>query len=517
MVEPPPDNSEDLIREALTNQKSSDSMADERSTSQHLDNKSSEKDCNKSSSDSVCGLKNFSECSTCRNEQGTTSPKVFHSNGNSRLPFDEHLPVCKSVEDLSDGEFVVCDKDKLEADVQHYKGDCTVIKDWNESDTEVMISEHDTSSKEGNQKKDNEKFESECAMQNDEHRAGGITDNQTTSDRKSEREDKFPMEDDGLSTEQNNAEMNSYSLSIEDVINEIDSNVVIDVQDAVSEMEVEHSEDRQDSLEMFAVCKELLDIKDGTVRSNLGDMQNCSCHSIENLVDDGDVISEDLLDNDSSHKVHFENVSDSIHTGIESGRMETKFSQQKSESDGSDSGIHVDTDVNSYHDSESIPSSTSKNEGEQGLVSHSDNQELSSDSESGSRKEEVSVKLRNKENSSKQEHFKLSSKHMSLDLAVSYHPGQKSADSSPQKMSWSPVSPLSPGSRSFKPKLYSVQRKIAQSPIQLFRQLPIVKNMYMSPLLAPDEALKGLPPVHLTVSRLYLNPYIHLIIQYNVC
>ena len=50
------------------------------------------------------------------------------------------------------------------------------------------------------------------------------------------------------------------------------------------------------------------------------------------------------------------------------------------------------------------------------------------------------------------------------------------------------------------PKLFSVQRNIAQSPIQLFRRLPIVKNPYMSPYLAPDDMLLGLPEVHLVVS-----------------
>ena len=50
------------------------------------------------------------------------------------------------------------------------------------------------------------------------------------------------------------------------------------------------------------------------------------------------------------------------------------------------------------------------------------------------------------------------------------------------------------------PKLFSVQRNITQSPIQLFRKLPIVKNPFMSPFLAPDDMLQGLPDVHLVVS-----------------
>lgn len=38
------------------------------------------------------------------------------------------------------------------------------------------------------------------------------------------------------------------------------------------------------------------------------------------------------------------------------------------------------------------------------------------------------------------------------------------------------------------------------SPLQVFRKLPIIKNPYMSPYLAPDEMLKCLPPIKLVVS-----------------
>ncbi|WAR05478.1 LIPS-like protein [Mya arenaria] len=89
-------------------------------------------------------------------------------------------------------------------------------------------------------------------------------------------------------------------------------------------------------------------------------------------------------------------------------------------------------------------------------------------------------------------------RHMSLDLPVTFHPGQKSGPPDNVLNSETPFSPqLYPGALSFTPKLFSVQRKIAQSPLQLFRQLPIVKNYYMSPLLAPDDLLLGLPEVHL--------------------
>ena len=38
------------------------------------------------------------------------------------------------------------------------------------------------------------------------------------------------------------------------------------------------------------------------------------------------------------------------------------------------------------------------------------------------------------------------------------------------------------------------------SPIRSFKEVPIMKNSYMSPMIADDELLKGLPPVHVIVS-----------------
>ena len=92
-------------------------------------------------------------------------------------------------------------------------------------------------------------------------------------------------------------------------------------------------------------------------------------------------------------------------------------------------------------------------------------------------------------------------RHMSLEFPATYHRGQDLIPT-PVMNALTQLSPkLTEVSRTFSPKRFSVQRKIAQSPIKLFRQLPIVKNYYMSPLLAPDELLKGLPEVHLAVSR----------------
>ena len=48
-----------------------------------------------------------------------------------------------------------------------------------------------------------------------------------------------------------------------------------------------------------------------------------------------------------------------------------------------------------------------------------------------------------------------------------------------------------------------------QSPMRRFKEVPIMRNSYMSPLIATDELLKGLPPVHIIVSTLRLLSYRH--------
>ncbi|ESO99938.1 hypothetical protein LOTGIDRAFT_113239 [Lottia gigantea] len=50
-----------------------------------------------------------------------------------------------------------------------------------------------------------------------------------------------------------------------------------------------------------------------------------------------------------------------------------------------------------------------------------------------------------------------------------------------------------PGSMS--PSDFARHRSISNSPLKAVRSIPIVKNPYMSPLLAPDELLKGLPDI----------------------
>lgn len=55
------------------------------------------------------------------------------------------------------------------------------------------------------------------------------------------------------------------------------------------------------------------------------------------------------------------------------------------------------------------------------------------------------------------------------------------------------------GTLNFVP-LRAAKHHIQHSPLTAFRHLPIVKNPYMSPLLASEELLKDLPPVYLVVS-----------------
>ena len=99
---------------------------------------------------------------------------------------------------------------------------------------------------------------------------------------------------------------------------------------------------------------------------------------------------------------------------------------------------------------------------------------------------------------------KLNRRAMSLDLTNDFKSFANSTDflSQPKSLTL-PRSSTVPEllSGSVTPKLFSVQRNIAQSPIQLFRRLPIVKNPYMSPILAPDDMIQGLPMVYLIVSN----------------
>ena len=66
-------------------------------------------------------------------------------------------------------------------------------------------------------------------------------------------------------------------------------------------------------------------------------------------------------------------------------------------------------------------------------------------------------------------------------------------------------------SHSMSPSDFKRERHSAQSPLRAIRNIPIVKNPYMSPLLAPDWLLEGLPHVCLVVSQFIFtfNPLQH--------
>ena len=409
------------------------------------------------------------DCNSVRKEQLFQSSNSSDSNSLQGCQRNDSIPVCKSLENLS--EFVVCDKEKLESDSENYKGEVTQL-----SDVEGCVTESEVDTKVGNSVAISysvsgvvmdirnsviESCDTDSAAKNNEHdiendkqvkdvkevdESTGIAkeDGKLRSDNENDQTfnemnnilnaGNHPADRKESNFEGENPEIKIVGRTVKDLLDEIDSNVTIEVQNDDKEM--------NDPSEMYAVCQELLD---DAGSGEPGNMKNNLCHSLEDLISGCESVSNDLSEGIINHdSTNLENLA-------------INWQNQTS----CDSGIQGDAYNESNHDNKSASISTSKSEFEQ----------------------------------------KSTSRHMSLDLATPMHPGYISAKSSPQKAAGSPVSPkLSPGKRSFTPKLYSVQRKIAQSPIQLFRHLPIVKNMYMSPLLAPDEALQRLPPVHLTVS-----------------
>ena len=93
---------------------------------------------------------------------------------------------------------------------------------------------------------------------------------------------------------------------------------------------------------------------------------------------------------------------------------------------------------------------------------------------------------------------------LNLNLVASSVP---SSSHSPTRLVRSPSTPTvkqmgSPPQRSPGPADFVRHRHHGQSPLQAMRHLPIVRNPYMSPLLAPDHMLMTLPHVCLVVSRL---------------
>ena len=101
----------------------------------------------------------------------------------------------------------------------------------------------------------------------------------------------------------------------------------------------------------------------------------------------------------------------------------------------------------------------------------------------------------------------LGAKHNSKGMTLNLNSPQQQSDRHTGRVLRCPSAPeISTALRAgiggkFSPVLSS-PRHLQYSPIAMFRHLPIVKNPYMSPLLAPDDMLKTLPPVHLVVSQI---------------
>lgn len=436
----------------------------------------------------------FRKCSECdnkshikhfcdKNNQNAMKPKVFESDDNLESvshpdsPMNENLPVCKSLENISDIEFVICDNEMVESN--------TVTLELNECDDEAVINEDVIPV---NEEPDIMNNVSKSNLLNGKPMTKYVDDGKVTEESEHQLKSSNDFEKLKLVDE---ADKESVTVppTIEDVLKQIDSIVTIEVHKAGSDIETEQTV-KEDVSEMFAVCQELMNAGEGS-SDNLGDIRRSSCHSLEDMFVD-EATTEFV--NGCPHLINDSAVLMEVELGKEKSTENTK---QMSLSDTSDSGIHGDAD-DSCHDDQSTNSSTSKLEDLQFQEPHvfnspQWNQRMKGDTSSTYESNSPPVLQKDA--------CKPHVRHMSLDLPETFHTGQSSVESSPQKMSQSPLSPLlSPVAMSFTPKMYSIQRKIAQSPIQLFRQLPIVKNMYMSPLLAPDDALKCLPPVHLTVS-----------------
>ncbi|XP_052805731.1 hormone-sensitive lipase-like [Mya arenaria] len=345
-----------------------------------------------------------------------------------------------------------------------------------------------------------------------------------------------------------------HFASVDEFLSSLDSTARIEV-----ESEKGHKLLERKPAELYAVCKEMLDddvddIADGAISPN---MKEKLCQSLENIceqemdVDDfADICKIDNPDSsvqkgnrDLSQSKSFENVTsmplnneqicylqspisknrsaenEKIEGNLKGGKNE-RHKKQASVSDTSDSGINGDTDVDSGMEvqdayiklSRETVNDVGAEDGAKGVRSKM----VAPQSGVMETRAKVSVQksfenISQESKTSKSETVKhvderktksntpfAKKRHMSLDLPVTFHPGQKSGPPDNVLNSETPFSPqLYPGALSFTPKLFSVQRKIAQSPLQLFRQLPIVKNYYMSPLLAPDDLLLGLPEVHL--------------------
>lgn len=297
--------------------------------------------------------------------------------------------------------------------------------------------------------------------------------------------------------------------SIEEMLNALDSNVGVHVDDSNREME------EADESDMYAVCQELLDDPSGDSRLS-SDMRSTSCHSLEDLLEEDQDKTENIpmsmkgYAHNAKNKTNKQGIRRLSTDSAARNKWKQSLGHGKDALDGIDpSGTDVDEGAieqgmltppkvpksTSCPESVIAENSSSTSLGQYTSCSSSPNKHSTrgTKSETSAIKEiEATDDVAVRQNSHRRQ--------MSLEIPAKYHAGQDLVPS-PVLNSLSRLSPkFGQGSRTFVPKRFSVQRKISQSPIKLFRQLPIVKNYYMSPLLAPDDLLMKLPEIHLAVS-----------------
>ncbi|KAL4228425.1 hypothetical protein ACF0H5_011472 [Mactra antiquata] len=418
-----------------TNEKQEDKDNDSDSSNQNH--------CNKCKTESEAGNSLDLDKGQTNNDNNV---KVINS------PTSSDIPVCRSVENLSDDDFVVCELSNCE------------------------INENGSTN---NQDSDNQPL----GQLNSEDKEVGEANGSDTVIRESVKETQNDLE----KSEDNNDELNE-DLTNRSIVYNSKTNVDPEMAPDI------------DPTKMYAACKEILDEHDN-VNDFYSEMDCTSCHSLEN--DDNDDNVELLSESNSICETLQDEMSVQLSQGKDlNHNIDGDCKKQLSVTD-SDSGILHDCCVENYDSQKDIPLTLSSNKPTAELNAKcTDNSIVAingTDEAINSTAEDQSKNRTDEAIDSTDDNCLKNKNQLSLDLPVCYHPAQKSDNVTSPKRKISPVSPqLSPGKRSFAPKLFSVQRKIAQSPIKLFRHLPIVKNMYMSPLLAPDDLLSDLPPVHLT-------------------
>ena len=470
-----------------------------------------------------------SGCSVCGKDPIEGKNKKISPNSEFTVSDFPTNPKCGSVENLTDEEFVVydfketkekCDTNKDTTDKPSHLDTCSnempVRLNRTSSDDSDVIRE-----KLADAMKDNSRTTSEesigitgaiassdtvCAI--DKGKIGSekewfeadVVDRELVIENNEEQIEQCCKEIDDLNGATGSGIDAHQFSSVDEMLNALDSNVRIEV-DAKEGAEAK----ADDSSEMYAVCQELLEDTKDEEAGLTSDMRSMSCHSLE------DILEDNLVDKPTTSKEsQSEAQSRKRRTGKLSSESKGRNSWKKSLDHTGNSFDHFDgtgTDVDTCSDDLSllippkVPKSTSCPES---VISESGSSVTCSNSldkinDHASKRHTIGEDLERRVTSNPK--LNIQKRHMSLEFPATYHRGQDLIPT-PVMSALTRLSPkLTEVSRTFSPKRFSVQRKIAQSPIKLFRQLPIVKNYYMSPLLAPDELLKGLPEVHLAVSR----------------